>query len=72
MRKEASSLLKKKTLKSRLPLITKVADASKLLSEDAYKMLLMDIRATHLYEQKIFMKYGTRIPGEYKHGIILI
>ncbi len=71
MRRDASFLLKKKGLNSTLPLITKVADAKNLLSEEALRQFELDIKASTLYQQKVFQKYGFKMKGEYQHGIIL-
>lgn len=71
LRKEASFLLKKKSVDNTLPLITKVADAKQQLSEEAFRMLELDIKASTLYQNKIYEKYQIRLAGEYKQGIII-
>lgn len=72
LKKAASFLLKKKGLSSDLPVITKLADARNVLSKEALTMLQMDINASHLYQQKIYSKYKTKMLGEYKQGIIIM
>ncbi len=71
LKKEASFLLKKKTLTNSLPIITKMADAKNKLSPEAFLMLSMDIKASSLYQYKVYEKFGTRLAGEYKQGVIL-
>ncbi len=72
LRKEASFLLKKKNLKNTLPLVTKVADARNILSPEAFNMFTMDLKASSLYQRKIYEKYSTVIAGEYKQGVIIM
>ncbi len=71
LRRETSFLLKKKELNNTLPLITKVANAKKVLSEDGLNMFQMDLMASNLYQYKIYKKYGMRLAGEYKQGVII-
>lgn len=49
-RKEAAPLLSCLKAESSIPLITKLADAPKLLSPDALMMLKQEIAASHLYQ----------------------
>lgn len=72
LKKSASFLLKKKDMNNALPVITKLADAKHLLNKESLLQLQMDINASHLYQQKIYIKYGTKILGEYKHGVIVM
>jgi len=71
--KEASShLLRQITKKGRIPIITKVSKANKQLDSIGMQMLSEDLFASHLYHQIVYDKYGTCIPNEYMHGIIII
>lgn len=49
-RRESGDLLKKLKDSSRVPLITKTADAPKLLPEDALTMFQQDINCSHIYQ----------------------
>lgn len=71
-RKEASSLLKLARLHGEIPIITKVADAGKLLNDTQYKLFQKDLFVTHLYNQIVATKYNTPLPNEYKKGPIRI
>lgn len=71
-RKEASSLLKAARIHGTIPIITKVADASKQLGKNELRSFQKDIFATHLYNQIIASKYGTILPNEFKQGPLRI
>ncbi len=71
VKQEASHLLRKIEHNEGIPIITKVSKAERQLSPIAFGMLKEDILAAHLYNQVVYEKYGTTIPNEYKHGIIL-
>ena len=72
LKKASSYLLRQIQDKAQIPIITKVGDASKTLSQTGLKMLQEDIFAANLYNQVIYHKYNTLIKDEYTHGIILI
>lgn len=67
-KKSASVHLKRMQKNGTLPLITKVADARKILSPLAMICFDADIKATHLYNQVVFTKFHTIIKDEYKSG----
>lgn len=69
-KKEASSLIKNIRLQGEIPIITKVADAQKLLDDKQYNLFQKDLFATHLYNQIVASKYKQTIPNEYKQGPI--
>ena len=69
-RKETSSLLKQVRLHGEIPIITKVADAERLLDGKQYKLFQKDLFATHLYNQIVATKYKQTISNEYKQGPI--
>ena len=72
MKKEASHLIRKIKNHERLPVITKVSQADKLLDTLGMRMLNQDVFAAHLYNQNLYERYKTTIPNEYKHGICLV
>ncbi|HHV10321.1 MAG TPA: nucleotidyltransferase [Clostridiales bacterium] len=71
IKKESSHLLRKIEKHGRIPIIMKVSKAEQQLPPPALRMLQEDILAAHLYIQAVYEKYGTIIPNEYRHGIIL-
>lgn len=70
MKKEASHIIRKIKKSGRLPVITKVSVANEQLDILGMHMLNHDIFASHLYNQTVYNKYKTSIPGEYKHGVL--
>lgn len=71
-RKEATPLFSEIKAHADIPLISKLADARKLLSTLSYQMLLADIHAADLYEQTACMKYRQPFQSEYSREIIRI
>lgn len=65
-REESSPLLSHIKKNSRIPLITKVADA------DPIPLLLQDIKATDIYNACITAKYGKFKRNDYTHGVIIV
>ena len=70
--KEASGLLKTLKATSKVPLISKLADATKLLDTPALSLLKKDIFASDLYEQVGSMKSGKLPQSEYTKQIVQI
>ena len=58
-RKESAPLLSLIKKHSQIPLVSKLADARALLSDDALQMLNLDIFAATLYESALFLKYAS-------------
>ena len=56
---------------SALPLITKTADASKMLSEHAFSDFQKDLYCSHLYQAVYQAKTGQALPNEYTHSVII-
>lgn len=71
-KKESTPLFSQIKAYSKIPLISKLADAGKLLSAHSYQMLLTDIHAADLYEQTACMKYKHSFQSEYSREIIRI
>lgn len=71
MKKDKSYLLRQV---SKIPVITKVADASGILgaSSDAWNCFQQDILAADIYRQAANHKLGCHIPDEYRAGTILV
>lgn len=71
-KKASSALLKELKATACVPVISKLADASSLLSEDALWLLEKDIFAADLYEQLCSVKKGTPPRSEYTREIVRI
>lgn len=75
LRKEASWLLKSKrqaSNRSSVPIITKVADAQKILSAKEYGLFEEDIRSSHLYYHICHEKFGYCAKSEYQQSPIVL
>ena len=70
--KSAAPLLKNIKHNSSLPLLTKMANAQKLLAPIGLDMLSQEIFAAGLYQSVVFHKYGCRMKNEYTHGVITL
>ena len=71
-RKSASPLLGAIKEQSRIPLVTKLADAEKLLDEDTFIMLKQDILTSQLYQGIISGKDGIISANEYTIPLAII
>ena len=71
-RKDSKELLSKIGKCTTLSLISKLADASDILPENAYKYLEHDIFCSHLYESIIAQNRSTETKNEYQRQIILL
>lgn len=70
--KKSAPLLRQLQDSARIPIITKVADAKRMLDSAAYSMLCSDIRASHLYQQIVFEKYSFQMKNEFTIGPVII
>lgn len=68
-RKEAAPLLTALKAHSQIPVITKTADASLILSPEAYQMFSCDLYSSHLYQSIYYQQYGERLKNEYTQPI---
>lgn len=71
-RQSAEDLLSQIKANTSIPLITKPADAGKLLSEEGRRQFEKDIEVSHIYEMIVSSKYGHAIKHEYKRQIIKV
>ena len=71
-RKESSKLLSAIKKEATVPLITKVADASSILSPDAYSIFEKDLFASDIYYQLLSQKNGKKPMNEFTHPIVII
>ena len=72
LKKDATPLLSAIKANSSIPLVTKLADADKLLEPPALDMLKKDIRISHLYNATEATKCRTPIRNEYRTPIIVL
>lgn len=71
--KESSALLSGIKKNSSIPLLSKLADAKRLLSgsKTAFQMLQTDIQASHIYDAVSNKKHQYMPPGEYARTIVI-
>lgn len=72
LRRDASPLLAAIKEHSSIPLISKLADAEKILDENAMKMLEKDIMVTHLYNSVAAIKSHQPMQNEYATPIVIV
>ena len=72
MKKSASPLMKEIKEHSQIPVITKPAEARKVLDESALTMFLEDVAAADLYNRIVASKFGTEFVIDMKRSIELI
>ncbi len=70
-RRDAALLLNRIKKSSILPLITKTANARKILGEDGLAMLETDFFASHLYQSLVYAKSHRLMANEYTRSVIL-
>ena len=72
MKKEASPLLSLIKEKSGIPLLTKLADSSALLSEEGRQSLESDVFASNLYESVLCHKFQKAFVHEYQKSPVIL
>ncbi|MCD7842328.1 MAG: nucleotidyltransferase family protein, partial [Lachnospiraceae bacterium] len=70
-RKSSSPLLHQMKESSSIPLISKLADAPKVLPDRAQSLLNLEVRASQIYDSVRQHKCGERLPGEYQKQIVI-
>lgn len=71
-RKSSTPLLSEIKKNSRIPLLSKLADADNLLSPIGRQMLQQDIFASDIYHTIVTDKYQSPLRNEYTKGIVLV
>lgn len=71
-RKESADLLRMIKEKSDIPLITKLADADRLLDESALTLLNQDIQCAHIYESVYAAKAKKTAHNEYRQSPVIL
>ncbi len=71
--KEKAHVLKEINVNSSIPFISKMADSRKLLSDNAYKMLMHNVKCDDLYRLTLCKKYNLKnVKTEFNYGIITV
>ena len=71
-KRDSKELLTQIDKTTSIPMITKLADAHTLLSEDAYNMLIRDIEINSIYYGVVADKVGGTIKNEYTTPIVIV
>ena len=77
-RQTAAPLLHQIKVKSKLPLLTKMADADRILKEMyapdsfAHRMLMLDVFAADIYNSVVSELSGKAGKNEFNHGIVIV
>ncbi len=72
LRKDATPLLSAIKEHSSIPLITKLADADKILNSNALELLQRDIQISHIYNTVEAANYTPPVHNEYRTPIVVI
>lgn len=71
-RRDAAPLLSEIKRKSRIPVVTKLADAKNLLSPTALRLLEQEIYASHLYQTVKQQRFGGEFKNEYRQPVVIL
>lgn len=71
-KRDSASLLTAIKKATRLPLITKTADAANFLDEEALKEFYRDLLCSHVYQSVAGLKKGNRKTNEYTQPVIIL
>lgn len=70
-RRSSAGLLSDIKKRGNIPLITKTADAGRILEGTAWEMFQQDLHCSHLYQAVVSGKYQTRLKNEYTHSVVI-
>lgn len=71
-RRSAAPLLKEIKKKGQIPLLTKLADAPRLISPEGLKIMEFNTRSSNIYESILCRKTGSAFRHEYQKQIVII
>lgn len=71
-RKDSRLLLSTIKKNTKVPMISKAANAKTILNPIGFHLFEQDVFASRLYNQVVFQKFGTLLPDEYRSNIIQI
>lgn len=72
LKKDAAELLHEIKIRSRVPLVSKLADTSSSLTETGLSMLQKEIQASHIYGSAVSDKFGTPFVNEYEKRMVIL
>lgn len=70
-RQSSAAVLSSIKKRGAIPLITKTADAGRLLGGTALEMFEKDLFCSHLYQAVVSGKYHTRLKNEFTHSVVI-
>lgn len=71
-RRSSAPLLREIKERSSIPLISKAANASELLTPEGKRLWAQDVFCSHVYHALIQSKYGVILPNEYSRPIVIL
>lgn len=71
-RKTASPLLRLLKERTSIPIIQKTSQYRELLPEDCVPFFEQELQSAHLYNYVVLKKYGTTIPDDLRHPILVV
>jgi len=71
-RKDAEPLLSAIKKNASIPLVTKLADAEKILDEAAYQTLKKELRINSVYESTAALKSKQAMVNEYRSPLVIV
>ena len=71
-RKESAPILSEIKKKASIPIISKLADAEKVLSPDAHRLLELDMKAAHIYDSVVLQKSSQKTVHEMQKQIVIV
>lgn len=71
-RKESAPLFTQLKKKTHTPLISRLADAKKILSPESMAFLEKDLFASHIYQSVSHERYGTSFQNEYQRKMLIV
>ncbi len=71
-RRDSAPLLSEIKKKADIPLLSKLADAETILTPEAYQLLNLDIKATHIYDSVSQHKSGIKTVHEMQKQIVIL
>ena len=72
LRKSANELTSTIKKVSKIPMISKLADAREFLTSTGMEMLECDIQASHIYDSLVAEKFGNKPVSEFSREIVIV
>ncbi len=71
-RRSSAEILSEIKMRGAIPLITKTADADKILEEIPWSVFRKDLYCSHLYQAVVQNKYHTLLKNEYTNSVVIL